>query len=279
MATATLTIHDHSRDSAGYTYVYPVVSRRAGGVSIGINLNPNNACNWACIYCQVPDLVRGAAPVIDLAQLESELHSFLTQSIQGDWLQQHAHGLPVQDIAFSGNGEPTSAREFRSAVAIVAKLKQQFDLKDKLKVRLITNGSLMQQKQVQQAITEMAAINGEVWFKVDRATSTGMARINQVNDNIEAVTRRLLQCSALCTTWVQTCWFGLDGSAPGEAEFSAYLQFLEQVKQHIAGVHFYGIARPSMQPAAARLSALPMQQMEAYAAEIRKLGIEVKLSQ
>ncbi|MCZ7653212.1 MAG: hypothetical protein M5R42_01445 [Rhodocyclaceae bacterium] len=33
----------HSRDSAGLTYVYPVVSRRAGGVSIGINPNPNNA--------------------------------------------------------------------------------------------------------------------------------------------------------------------------------------------------------------------------------------------
>ena len=40
---------DHSRDSAGMTYVYPVVSRRAGGVSIGMNLNPNNACNWRCI--------------------------------------------------------------------------------------------------------------------------------------------------------------------------------------------------------------------------------------
>ncbi|MEZ0245224.1 MAG: radical SAM protein, partial [Methylophilaceae bacterium] len=53
---------DHDRDSAGMTYVYPVVSRRARGVSIGINLNPNNACNWRCIYCQVPNLTRGAAP-------------------------------------------------------------------------------------------------------------------------------------------------------------------------------------------------------------------------
>ena len=57
-----LTVTDHSRDSAGMTYVYPVVSRRAGGVSVGINLNPNNACNWACVYCQVPDLARGTAP-------------------------------------------------------------------------------------------------------------------------------------------------------------------------------------------------------------------------
>ena len=278
MATATLTIHDHSRDSAGFTYVYPVVSRRAGGVSIGINLNPNNACNWACIYCQVPNLARGAAPAIDLTQLENELRSFLNQSIRGDWLEQHAHGLPVQDIAFSGNGEPTSAREFPSAIAIVAGLKQQFDLKSNLKVRLITNGSLMQQQQVQQAISAMAAINGEVWFKVDRATSAGMAQINQVNDNIEAVKRRLLQCAALCPTWVQTCWFALDGLPPSEAELSAYLQFLEQIKDHIAGVHFYGIARPSMQPDAVRLSALSMAEMEQYAEAIRKLGIVVNVS-
>jgi hypothetical protein len=78
---------------------------------------------------------------------------------------------------------------------------------------------------------------------------------------------------------VQTCWFRLDGSPPSEAEFSAYLQFLEQVKHHIVGVHFYGIARPSMQPAAARLSALPTAELERYAETIRKLGIAVNVSQ
>ncbi|MCK7501470.1 MAG: hypothetical protein MZW92_74080 [Comamonadaceae bacterium] len=59
MQIRRLDTRDHSRESAGLTYVYPVISRRAGGVSVGINLNPNNACNWRCIYCQVPDLRRG----------------------------------------------------------------------------------------------------------------------------------------------------------------------------------------------------------------------------
>jgi wyosine [tRNA(Phe)-imidazoG37] synthetase (radical SAM superfamily) len=273
-----LTIHDHSRDSAGYTYVYPVVSRRAGGVSIGINLNPNNACNWACIYCQVPDLVRGAAPVIDISLLANELNRFLTLAVQGDWLQQHAHGLPLQDIAFSGNGEPTSAAEFPQVVATVGKLLQQFGLLQKIKLRLITNGSLMTHQSVQQGVAAMAALNGEVWFKVDRATSDGMARINQVNDNIQAVKRRLLQCAALCPTWVQTCWFALDGALPSEAEFSAYLRFLDEVKAHIAGVHFYGIARPSMQPDAPRLNTLSVAELERCAADMRKLGVTVTVN-
>ena len=81
-----LEVTDHSRDSAGMTYVYPVVSRRAGGVSIGINLNPNNACNWRCIYCQVPDLKRGSAPPIDMAQIERELRGFVETLLHGDFM-------------------------------------------------------------------------------------------------------------------------------------------------------------------------------------------------
>lgn len=30
-----LNVHDHSRESVGMKYIYPVVSRRAGGVSHG----------------------------------------------------------------------------------------------------------------------------------------------------------------------------------------------------------------------------------------------------
>jgi len=77
MSRILLKTEDHSRDSVDMRYVYPVISRRAGGVSVGINLNPNNACNWRCIYCQVPDLKRGGPPPIDLALLERELSDFL----------------------------------------------------------------------------------------------------------------------------------------------------------------------------------------------------------
>ena len=69
----------------GLQYVYPVLSRRAGGVSIGINFNTNNACNWRCVYCQVPELIRGTAPDLDLTLLEEELRLFLGEVITGDF--------------------------------------------------------------------------------------------------------------------------------------------------------------------------------------------------
>ncbi len=109
---AVLRTDDHARDSAGFTYIYPVVSRRAGGVSIGVNLNPNNACNWACVYCQVPDLQRGGPPPINLAQLEDELRAMLTQIVHGDFMQTRVpeNARRINDVAFSGNGEPTMSR-------------------------------------------------------------------------------------------------------------------------------------------------------------------------
>ena len=72
-----LSTTEHSRDRAGYKYIYPVISRRSGGLSVGINLNTNNACNWRCIYCQVPNLTRGSAPPVNLKKLQRELGEFL----------------------------------------------------------------------------------------------------------------------------------------------------------------------------------------------------------
>src|SRR3990167_10354608 len=82
-----LSATDHDRGSAALRYVYPVVSRRAEGVSVGINLNPNNACNWRCAYCQVPGLTRGTAPPVDLAVLENELRGFLNELLHGNFMQ------------------------------------------------------------------------------------------------------------------------------------------------------------------------------------------------
>ena len=85
-----LSFANHSRSFANYTYIYPVVSRRSQGISLGVNLNINNACNWRCVYCQVDDLIRGKPIDIDLTKLEQELDSMLDSIIHGDFLTQFA---------------------------------------------------------------------------------------------------------------------------------------------------------------------------------------------
>ena len=130
MSDKILDVTNHDRDSAALRYVYPVVSRRAGSVSVGINLNPNNACNWRCIYCQVPNLKRGSAPAIDLSILEKELRGFLNELLHGDFMRIRVpEGLQrINDIALSGNGEPTSAAEFVQVIALIARMRHEMDL-------------------------------------------------------------------------------------------------------------------------------------------------------
>ncbi len=276
---------DHNRDVSGLRYIYPVVSRRAEGVSLGINLNVNNACNWRCVYCQVPNLTRGTPPPIDLNLLEQELRMFLAEVLHGDFMQRYvAEGdRHLQDIAFSGNGEPTSAKEFPQVLQIVEKVLREFGLLDvgrdkPIKVRLISNGSLLDKPAVIESIRHLATCNGEVWFKLDAGTKAGIARINDVNLNPETHIARLRLCAEACPTFIQTCMFAMDDVPPTEADIAAYLALIEQVKDVVQGVHLYGLARPSYQVEAPRLSRLTPEWLEAVAQRMRQRGFVVHVS-
>lgn len=274
---------DHSRDSAGLRYIYPVISRRAGGVSIGINLNTNNACNWRCIYCQVPDLKLGTAPPIDLKLLEKELRGFLLELLNGDFMEQRVpeDSRKIIDIALSGNGEPTSAKEFLNVIEIIAKLRDELALPQHIKLVLITNGSLMHRPYVQQGLRKMASINGEVWFKQDRASETGMHITNNTQLTMEKVKHNLVTAISLCPTWLQTCWFSLDGNPPGTEDEDDYLKFIAGLLHdniRPLGVLLYTLARPSLQLEAPRLASLPVDQLEKFADRIRAMDVLVKVS-
>ena len=274
-----LNIHEHSRSSVGMTYVYPVVSRRSGGVSVGINLNPNNACNWRCVYCQVPDLKRGGAPGIDLNKLEIELTEFLNELLHGHFMGDRVPEdlRRINDIAISGNGEPTSAEEFDSIVDLIGEIIVDSELPLDVKLVLITNGSLIQRPAVQEGLKRMATLNGEVWFKLDSATLEGRKRINDVNLSNERVKENLSRSSSLCPTWVQTCVFAVDGEPFSKEERQAYVEFISPLAKELKGVLLYGLARKSLQPEAPRLEPVSREWLSAFAEEIGKTGIPVKI--
>jgi wyosine [tRNA(Phe)-imidazoG37] synthetase (radical SAM superfamily) len=276
----TLRVDDHSRDSVGMTYVYPVISRRAGGVSIGINLNVNNACNWRCIYCQVPNLKRGGPPPVDMVRLEQELRTFLGEILHGNFMERcvPAQARRIVDVAFSGNGEPTSASEFTAAVGLVTGVLEDLGLADKVRIRLITNGSLMDRHTVQEGVAQIGRSGGEVWFKVDAAAPQRIAAINGTRIQAVTVERRLRRCSSLCETWVQTCMFAIDGAVPTETDIESYLGFLQRVQDVVAGVHLYGLARPPLQPGATRLSRLAAELLAEIGTRIEKTGLTVHVS-
>lgn len=277
---APLSVTEHSRDASGMTYIYPVVSRRAGGVSIGINLNPNNACNWRCVYCQVPGLTRGGPPPIDVYVLRQELEQLLNDIQLGDFLRTRvpAEARQLVDVAFSGNGEPTSAQEFPLVVATVIDVLHQRGVLPGLPVRLITNGSLLDRATVQHGIEALGKAGGEVWFKVDAVTPDALRRVNSTRMSPEAMQRRLALCATLAPTWVQSCFFLMDGTEPAVSLLDAYVDWMGELAGQIAGIHLYGIARASMQPEAPRLAALSADWFDHLAARLKKKGLTVKVS-
>jgi wyosine [tRNA(Phe)-imidazoG37] synthetase (radical SAM superfamily) len=279
-----LTTTDHRRDRAGLVYIYPVLSRRSGGLSIGVNLNPNNACNWRCVYCQVPDLRRGGAPAIDLAMLTRELESVLDEALHGDFFDRY--DVPpdqrvIRDIAISGNGEPTSAIAFERVVELIGETGARLGLSGQIKHVLISNGSLMRRAYVQRGLARWNELGGEVWFKVDRVTSEGIARVNGVHLDPKAMLANLQAAATRCPTWLQTCMFAIDGQPPDASERQAYLDWVDQaVNLGIPprGILLYGLARPSMQPEASRLSPVSAEWLESIARDLRQTGLTVRVT-
>jgi len=281
--TGLLSAKNHDRDVVGMTYVYPVISRRAGGVSVGINLNPNNACNWHCAYCQVPNLTRGVAPVIALEVLRNELTAMLDDVMHGDFMQQHVPEDCRQlcDIAVSGNGEPTSCQQFDVVVGIILEVMNTFSLLGVIPVRLISNGSYVHKTHVQRGLHLMAANKGEVWIKVDAVTDEGIARINGIEASAALLFKQVKCVAVVCPSWIQTCMLAWHGEEPSKDDIAAYLAFLGRLKEEnvpIQGVLLYGLARPSLQSEAENISPLSSAWMKMMSSKIQAVGFPVKLS-
>ncbi|MCK5829508.1 MAG: radical SAM protein [Methylococcales bacterium] len=280
-----LSITDHSRDIAGLKYIYPVISRRAGGLSIGINVNINNACNWRCVYCQVPGLIRGAAPDIDLQLLERELRFFLKQVLGGHFFDQF--NVPeelqvIKDIAISGNGEPTSLKQFDKVIELIGEVASEMGVFPESHFVLITNGSLINQPNVQAGIKALNHYQGKVWFKLDSATEHGRKLINDTNQSIEKTLNNLKVSVNLCETIIQTCILDYLDKEDAQAERKAYIELLMNIKKQkllLKKVMLYTLARPSFQPEADKIKKINAEELKQFAGQIRDLGyFEVSVS-
>ena len=279
-----LSTNNHNRDSAGLKYVYPVMSRRAGGLSIGINFNPNNACNWRCIYCQVPNLQRGTAPEIDFDLLKNELVFFLDQVLNGNFFSQFK--IPVEqrivkDIAISGNGEPTSLKNFDQAIRLIGETACKAGIFPGSCFVLISNGSLIHQQPVQSGLEQLARFNGELWFKLDSATPAGRQLINNTSQNQTKLIDNLEIASRLCPTKLQTCMLRFNDHIWSSNEKQAYLRLLQELKSrqiNLQKIMLYSLARPSFQPEADALESISFEEMTAFAADIKALGYDVSVS-
>ena len=272
-----LSFTDHGRDLDQNRYVYAVVSRRARGVSIGVNLNPDKVCNFDCPYCQVDRTTPGSASRIDVPLLAAELDAVL-EHLGAGTLWQHplfttaAPALRrVVDIAFAGDGEPTTPKEFGAAARAVRDVRDRRGLS--VPLRLLTNATLLDRKQVRLALP----LFDELWCKLDAGTEAYFHRVDgtrfpfrKVLDNLETTAReRPIVIQSMFLSW--------EGAGPGEAEVAAYVQRLRGIVDRggrIDLVQLYTVARP---PADPRVGVLDDASLALIAERVRAAGLAAEV--
>src|SRR5688572_33373040 len=171
----------HQRRFEENRFVYPVLSRRSEGISVGVNLNPDKVCNFDCIYCQVDRTSQSETKFVEIAQLIEELEETLKLAGSGELFQHPkfkdtpAQYRRLNDIAFSGDGEPTTYKNFDEIIAACAEVKRRHGLDD-VKMVLITNASMFHRPAVEHGLAILDANQGEIWAKLD-AGKIGRAHV------------------------------------------------------------------------------------------------------
>ena len=265
---------DHSRHWRHNLYVYPVISRRSGGLSIGVNLNPDKVCNFNCIYCQVdrheqPDVRR-----VDLDRLRKELETLVALAVSGDLFNEPPFDqVPTShrcicDIAFSGDGEPTASPQFPAAVQMVAEVRRAFGLND-VKLLLITNAALLDQSAVRDTLAVMDDSNGEIWAKLDAGTETYFKRINRAHIPLSKVIESILDAARVRPLVIQSLWMKVYDEPPPEVEVDAFADRLNEILTaggRLKSIQVYTTARQAAEPYVTPLST---DQLQAIADRIR----------
>lgn len=275
-------VRDHTRVYKDFTYVYPVISRRSGGLSIGINLNPDKVCNFDCVYCEVDRKTPGKTTVVDLAQLREELTTLIHFARDGGLAREPKFNeVPLtltqtpRDIAFSGDGEPTMLHNFDECVRVAAEVKRAEGLAA-TKLVLITDAAGLDTGSLKRGLALMDEHQGEIWAKLDAGTEDYYKRVNRTSVRLDRILHNLLVTARVRPIIIQSLFLRLHGQPmpPAElAEYCARLAELVHSGAQIREVHLYTIARPTPEPFCGKLT---KAELEAMAQTVRqKTGLQV----
>ena len=229
------TLHtQHSRRFEENRFVYPVLSRRSAGISVGVNLNPDKVCNFDCIYCQVDRTTQSETKFVGTAQLLEELEETLKLAASGELFEHPKFkDTPppfrrLNDIAFSGDGEPTTYKNFDEIIAACAEVKRRLGL-EAVKMVLITNASMFHRPHVQRGLEILDQNNGEIWAKLEAGTEEYFQLVDRTPIPFQQILDNITAAARLRPLVIQSLFMRVNGQPPSGAELSAFCDRLNEI--------------------------------------------------
>jgi wyosine [tRNA(Phe)-imidazoG37] synthetase (radical SAM superfamily) len=302
---------NHSRSFKDNKYVYPVLSRRAKGISVGINLNPDKVCNFNCVYCQV-DRKPGANVIptkvgiqndglildscfrrndkrlgsfsneINLSLLSTELEETLDLIKTGrlfsippfDKIPSELRHL--SDIAISGDGEPTTVSLFYEVIEEIVRVKTACF--NDIKIILITNASGLNRPRVQDALDLIYKNNGETWAKLDAGSESYYKKVCRSNVSLQYIVCNIISAAQKYPIVIQSCFNKIGKIHPPMDEIERYALLLKEMAESggmIRLVQIYTVARPPAEHYVAPLSEAELAFIASKVQEIANLPSEI----
>jgi len=252
----------HPRRFEQNRFVYPVLSRRSEGISIGVNLNPDKVCNFDCIYCQVDRTRQSETQFVETQQLLEELGSVLDLCASGSIFQHEKfQDTPVSfrrlnDIAFSGDGEPTTFKNFDEIVADCAALKRERGLDD-VKLVLITNASMFHREHVKRGLSILDENNGEIWAKLEAGTQEYFQLVDRTPIPFRQILDNITAAAKVRPLVIQALFMRVNSEPPSATELSAFCDRLNQITEaggKLTLIQVYTVARRPAESYVAPLS-------------------------
>jgi wyosine [tRNA(Phe)-imidazoG37] synthetase (radical SAM superfamily) len=262
------------RNSLNNRFVYAVISQRARGLSIGVNLNPDKGCNFDCVYCEVDRDNAGGQREVDIRGMSAELESLLRVVAEGRlrrfaWFRSvPSELLELKEVALSGDGEPTLCPNFEDVLGEVLRIRSHGDY-GPFKIVLITNGTGLDAPKVVKAVKGLTK-EDEVWIKLDAGTQEHMNRVNRSEVSLEKVLANALAMGKRRPIIIQSLFPLMDGKGPSPEEIEQYVRRLGELKAagaQIALVQVYSAHRP---PHHAQCEHLPLKELSLIARRVRE---------
>ncbi|MCB9496330.1 MAG: radical SAM protein [Fibrobacteria bacterium] len=241
----------HPRSFEGFRHVYPVLSRRSGGLSLGVNLNLDRRCNFDCPYCQVDRRVPAARAAVDLDLLDREIETMLGRVAHTGLADLFPLVPPsrriLRDVALSGDGEPTLDPSFPEASRRLLGTQKRWREAggSPWKLVLITNATLLDRTEVQRGLEALTTLDGEIWGKLDAGTEEGFARVSVSRVPLERIQSNLETAVRLYPLKIQTLWMEFEGTLPEPGEVDAWMSRILRIQRcaPLKGVQLHTIAR------------------------------------